>query len=76
MGGSVDELAGCFHCGTAGLRPRSHSPVAYRGCGKTAGETVAYVRVEMGQQEWGRGCCSDCFPSWGRGGGHRLESES
>lgn len=32
-------------------------------------ETVAYVRVEMGQQEWGRGCCSDCFPSWGRGGG-------
>lgn len=49
MRGSVAELAGCPHCGTAG-----HSLVAYRGCGKTAGEAVAYVRVEMGQQEWER----------------------
>lgn len=36
--------------------------------GKQLGEAVAYVRVEVGQQEWGRGCGSDCFPAWGAGG--------
>lgn len=60
---NVKELASCPRCGTAGPGAHSHSLVAYRGCGKTAVEAEAYSRVEIGQQEWGRGCGSDRFPA-------------